>query len=242
MLEDLFFGLIERWSKLRGWLLTWRFRQVFGKDAGKEYHIIYYLKFVQDRTTIFVSQKPKIERPLYANATNLTSIHSCATTRAMGHLVYSFGGNVKVPPTIDSDVDTDEKMDISFISIGGLGNLKTCDLLEDVSHFLRFDKNSIMWGPSILATACDGVDCAFIIKTHPYSNPERTWLCCAGVGEWGTSGAAWLLARKWKDIRKWAKNRPFAIITKTHINSDESTQLVHRFLRYSDTAEFTKLT
>jgi hypothetical protein len=46
----------------------------------------------------------------------------------------------------------------------------------------------------------------------------------------GTSGAAWFLASKWRDICKWAKDKPFATITKTVINSDESTKRVYRFL------------
>lgn len=238
---DLILGLIERLPDLWRYLWTWRFRQVFGRDAGKEYHIVYYIKLVQDRSLVFFSPPAKINRSLFAHTTNLTSINSCATTRAMGHLVHSFGENIKRPPAIDSDVDTDDKMDISFISIGGLTNRKSCDVFEDVSCFLKFSGDSILHGDSILATARDDVDCAFIIKTHPESNPERTWICCAGVGEWGTSGAAWLLGRKWKDIRKWAKDKPFAIITETRFNSDESTTLIHRFVRHKGAQGFTKL-
>jgi hypothetical protein len=238
LFEKLWQWLIYLWR----YLLSWKFMKVFGKDAGKEHHIVYNIKNVKDRSIIFLSPMSEINRPLYANATNLSTINSCATTRAMGHLVYSFGKNVKLPPIMDSEVDIDNKMDLSFISIGGLTNMKTCDLLEDVSHFLKFSGESILWRNEILVTAGNNVDYAFIIKTHPKSNPERTWLCCAGVGEWGTSGAAWYLARKWKDVHKWAKKNPFAIITKTTIKSDETTVVVHKFLRDNDTGEFTKLT
>ncbi|HUT29147.1 MAG TPA: hypothetical protein VMX13_05080 [Sedimentisphaerales bacterium] len=230
------FSLIEQVPRLWRWILAWRFRRVFGRDVGKEYHIIYFIKDVQDREIVFGSPKSKRERRRYANATNLTCITPCADTRAMGHLVYSFGENVKLPPTMDSDVDADERMDISFVSIGGTGNLKTCDLLEDASDFrgFEFKGESILWRTSILVTAHDDVDYALIIKIHPESNPERTWICCAGVGEWGTSGAAWFLARKWKEIHKWAGNKPFAIITKTQFNSDESTVMIHRFRNSED--------
>ena len=223
--------LIEPIRALWRWLWAWKFRRIFGKDAGDNYHIIYYQKYVQDRRTVFISPEPKVKRSLYRHSTNLTTINSCATTRSIGHLVYSFGTKVKTPPAISSDFDTDEKMDISFISIGGVTNLKSCDVLKEVSCFLNFSGDSIKHGDSKLITAAlPDTDCGFIIKVHPSSNPKRTWLCCAGVGEWGTSGAAWFLAMKWKDICKWAKDKPFAIITKTAIGSDESTQLVHRFL------------
>jgi hypothetical protein len=230
------------WICFWHYLLSWKFMRFFGKDAGKEYHIVYNIKSVQDRRDVFLSPNSEVDRPIYSHATNLTTINSCATTRAMGYLVYSFGKNIKLPPIMDSDVDIDKKMDLSFISIGGLTNMKTCDLLEDVSYFLKFKGDSILWRNEILVTAGNNVDYAFIIKTHPKSNPERTWLCCAGVGEWGTSGASWYLARKWKDIHKWAKNKPFAIVTKTTIKSDESTIAVQKFLRDNDTGEFAKLT
>jgi len=133
--------------------------------------------------------------------------------------VHAFGEKVEKPPTISSDADTDDKMDISFISVGGVTNLKTCDVLRDGSNcFLDYRDRSIVHRSSGLAIIEFTPDVAygFIIKINPHSNPQRTWICCAGFEEWSTSGAAWFLATKWKDIRKWAKAKPFAIITKTH--------------------------
>ncbi len=222
------------------WLSSWKFKRIFGKDAGEEYHIIYKINHVPNRSVIFLSYKPKFKRERYSSSTNLTTINSCAETRAIGHLVYAFGEKVYKQPVITSDFDADDRMDISFISLGGVTNLKTCDLLEDVSNFLEYSGDSIK-GPSTLVAANQNIDFAFIIKIHPKSNPERTWLCCAGVGEWGTSGAAWYLSRHWKKIHKWAKNKSFAIITETRRGSDESTLSVHRFLRNGKAGEFTKL-
>ena len=245
-----YLSLIQWIQKLWGWALTWQFRRVFGNDVNEEYHIIYKINEVpviyksnevSGKRIIFPTHTPKFPRKRYCSTTNLTTINSYATTRAVGHLVYAFGKKAHKPPVISSTVDTDEKMDISFISIGGTTNLKTCDLLEDVSYFLDFKGNSIIQGNSQLITATNDIDGGFIIKIHPQSNPERTWLCCAGLGEWGTSGAAWFLSRKWKDIHKWAKSKSFAIITKTTIGSDESTRLVHRFLRNNKTGEFNML-
>jgi hypothetical protein len=248
MRKDSISSLFEWALKSLRWIwaliLAWRFRRVFGKDAGKKYHIIYFIKYVPDKQTEFVSPEPKSKRRLYANAINLTCITPCAETRAMGYLVYSFEKNVKLLPTMTSDVDTDERVDISFVSLGGIGNLKTCDLLEVESPFLGFDfkGNSILWEDSELVTAHDNVDCGLIVKIHPPKKPERTWICCAGVGEWGTSGAAWFLATRWKDIckwrdiHKWVFNKPFAVITKTKVGRDESTITIHTF-RNSDEVE-----
>lgn len=217
-------------QKLWRYLTTWKFRRIFGKDAGKKYHLIYNYKYVKNRSDIFQSPESKIKRYLYRNMANLESINPCADTRSISYLVYSFGETIKVPPVIVSEVDVDKKMEISFVSIGGVTNRKTCDLLEEVSYLLKFNGDSIMHGNSTLVTANQDVDYAFIIKTHPQTYPEQTWICCAGVGEWGTSGAAWFLARKWKSIHKWAKDKPFVIITKTVKRCDEKTQLVHKYI------------
>jgi len=223
--------LVQRVRKLWCYLSVWRFKQVFGRDAGKEFHVIYNINIVP-KGVVFERPEPKVKRDNYKRTQNLTTVNSCATTRAIGYLVYTFGEMVNIPPTIGSDVETDEKMDMSFISIGGVTNLKTCDVLRDDSnHFLDFDKRSIVHRSSRLPIIEFRSDVAYglIIKTNPHSNPERAWICCAGFGERGTSGAAWFLATKWKDIGKWAKKGPFAIITKTEVNSDESTVPIHKF-------------
>ena len=57
-------------------------------------------------------------------------------------------------------------------------------------------------------------DYGIILKIHPQQFRDRTWFVCAGLDEWGTSGAAWYLAKKWKELYKFAKNSPFAVIVK----------------------------
>jgi hypothetical protein len=171
-------------------------------------------------------------------------------------LVYAFGEKDIKPPTISSDEDTDTKMDVSFVSIGGVTNLKSCDVLRDKSnHFLDFgyshDEKIMRYfivskssGRPIIESSKE-FDYGFIIKINPYSNPARTWLCCAGFGEWGASGAAWYLATKWRDIHKWAKDKPFAIITKTEYRNDESTIPIHTFKtseKVGDVARESKVT
>ena len=239
-----YLNLFQWAKKLWYYVLTWTFKQVFGRDAGKEYHVIYNINIVP-KGIVFEKPEPKVNRDDYRRTKNLTTINSCAVTRAIGYLVYAFGEKVNKPPIISSDVDTDDRMDISFISIGGVTNLKTCDVLRDNSNqFLDFSKRSIVHRPSKLPVIefTGDVDYGLIIKIKPHSNPKRTWICCAGFGEWGSSGAAWFLARKWKDIRKWAKDKPFAIITKTDINSDESTELLHKFLTSEDVEDVLRKT
>ncbi len=229
---DLLEYVVKAANKSWSWLLIWMFKQVFGRDAGKEYYVIYNIS-IPPPDTVFSKPEPKVKRDNYRRTRNLETINSCATTRAIGYLVYAFGESVNKPPIICSDIDTDGRMDVSFVSVGGVTSLKSCDVLRDLSnHFLDFTKDSIVHQLSRLPVIKFNTEVAYglIIKINPHSNPERTWICCAGFEEWGTSGAAWFLATKWKHIRKWAKDNPFAIITKAHYHSDESTEIVHKFL------------
>ena len=65
-----------------------------------------------------------------------------------------------------------------------------------------------------------------ILKIHPSQFSNRTWLVCAGLGEWGTSGAAWYLAYKWREIYRFAKSEHFSIIVRVRPGQDESAEPV----------------
>ena len=75
-----------------------------------------------------------------------------------------------------------------------------------------------------------GCDYGIVIKLHPQNNQERTWICCSGFGIWGTSGAAYYLAYRWKEILKWAGDKPFGCVIKTKIGSDDSTEIVEAII------------
>jgi hypothetical protein len=165
---------------------------------------------------------------------HLSSINSNAITRSIGPISYAFGNTVRLSPHINSDTELDQMMDISFLSLGGLNNYKSFDVLDDKSNiFLQFGQNGIIQSRSSgkPIVKIEGVfDYGLIIKIHPEHNRNRTWLCIAGIGEWGTSGAALWLSCHWKEVNKLAKSKPFACITKTKYASDDSTSLVHFFL------------
>jgi hypothetical protein len=52
------------------------------------------------------------------------------------------------------------------------------------------------------------------------------WLACAGLDEWGTSGAAWFLANKWANLNQRAGSRPFAAVVRVRPGQDQSAELV----------------
>ncbi len=207
------------------------FGQIFGSDLD-ELYVIYPSLNSPTRDTMYSKPQSQVPRILVF-AINLTTLNSNAITRSVSHLAYAIGRCSKSLPRIRSDVEMDPLMDISFVTMGGLTNFKSIDVLDNDSNtFLQFKNDRIVSRSSqkTIAKAEGRTDCALILKIHPANNPERTWLCVAGIGEWGTSGAAWWLSRHWKLLRKRAKNKPFACITKTTIGSDDSTSLFRLFL------------
>lgn len=213
-----------------------KFRNIFSDDADGNFRIIYSEYKSPNRETVFPKAESRIARVHAQAAKNLTTINSCATTRAVGHLVYAFGKNIKSSPKVCSDIDTDSNMALSFISIGGVTNFKSCDLLNDPANiFLNFQGTTIVniktKSPVVRLTREPYIDYGLIVKIHPKSNPEQTWICCAGFGEWATSGSAWYLANRWKKIKQWAGDKPFACVVKTKSESDNSTELIECFIK-----------
>lgn len=236
--------LASKIDKAFAWIKSWKFRQVFGNDVTKEFHIIYILYVSPDRSIRFLKPKQTVPGRRPFGGINLTTINSCATTRALGCLVHMFGENSRTPPVILTDSDTDTDMDLSFVSIGGVTNFKTLDLLDNSSNlFLDIEDKSIVAKTSrlpLVTFRSGNYDYGFIIKIHPAENTHRTWICCGGFGEWGTSGAAWFLSKHWKKIRTFAKSKEFVYITRTRGATDEETSVMHNFLNGEDIERLAK--
>ncbi len=227
------------WSKLR----RRRFRQVFGDDVENDFYVIYPAYEVTFATGY---RKPtsRVSRLRPVGGINLTAVNSTAGTRGVSHIAYAVGDYARNAPNIQSDHQMDDRMDISFVSIGGITNFKSLDLFDNAKNvFLDFSFEQpapaivSKQSKSPIVRPTKGIDYGLIIKINPSINEARTWICCAGFAEWGTSGAAWWLAHRWKQIRKKAKNLPFACITKTRIGSDDSTELLHFFGSGKDAAK-----
>lgn len=100
-------------------------------------------------------------------------------------------------------------------------------------HFQKLVSGNLVLDPE------SSFDYGLILKIRPEQFPERVWIVCAGIGEWGTSGAGWYLSNKWKEILK--ANRPwydprglfegadFATIVQVRPGQDESAKMVRHF-------------
>lgn len=217
-----------------------RLKRFFGLDD--DYYLIYCLYNTPecpkaDPNCKLVFRKPPRESvmPKACSGINLQKVTSTASSTGLGYLVETFSKYVKKVPRIYSDIDPviTNKTDVSFVSVGGRTNYKTCDLLDNSSNkFLDFNRLTIISKKTKdcivkLENAEPGYDFGFILKINPSSNLERTWICCCGFGITATIGASYYLSKKWKKIRKYTGNKPFGCVIKSKSGSEEETEATH---------------
>lgn len=69
-------------------------------------------------------------------------------------------------------------------------------------------------------------DKGIIVKITNKHFPEYKCFVCAGLGEWGTSGAVWYLANNWEKLLKDYNKNDFGVVVETTPLSLESTQII----------------
>jgi hypothetical protein len=168
-------------------------------------------------------------------------VSSCEL-RAAKYLSELIGREVYQSPLLSSDFEIRDKLNISFISFGRpSSNFKSRDALRnDGNKLIKFDNSTFTTyrtnRPVIRHQ--QGFDYGLILKINPTQFPEKTWIICAGIGEWGTSGASWYLANKWKELFRFAKGEAFAIIVKVRNLQDESSEPVVRIKSPEDAESY----
>lgn len=241
-----------------------KFKYILGNDADKdsEFHLVYaklelpavYNKIDNDYKIL---EKPyfktKIRKNKQANFSMSYPVSSCEV-RALKYLTSSlfsqFSGKTKLVADIDECVE--DSLNISYISLGGpLSNYKTEDLLSNEGNrFLTMGDNNFYTidKKPILKYFELEHDYGIIIKIHPIEFPNRVWIACTGLGEWGTSGAAWYLSNKCTELLKKLKNSlnllyikeadDFAALIKVKTGQDESAKLIAFFKSNKDILTF----
>ena len=221
-----------------------RFRQFFGEDifSGTESRCrLVYGSFLLDESIL---DQSKLRRDKNGHVTKMfylkegkpsvrisidKPISSCEI-RAIKYLAEVMGGESQKTPSLSTDDDLKAVLNLSFVALGGPNsNFKTEDAIEDDGNqFVRFCGNWFVdkEGKPVPGYREKGFDYGLIMKIHPSQFPERTWFACAGFAEWGTSGAAWYLAHRWKKIHRNAKAKAFAIIVNVRPHRDQSAQPV----------------
>lgn len=162
---------------------------------------------------------------------------STCDARAVGYLSSAFAIARKQPPKIITDEEILPKWDATLICFGSSGsNVKTREILQleentyaDFDSFVREGKHipgiRTKWNNSSFTGEDDPRgDKGLIMKLPNPRFPKHTLTVCAGLGEYGTSGAVFYLSRHWEMLYKRYKGDPFCVIVAVSTGSDESAK------------------
>ncbi len=229
-----------------------KFRRLFGADVldGSNFHLVYAQLGLR---TVTNEQGNVVTHPYIKPGEEISGVGfsidrpvSSCEVRAAKYLAEIIGAESRQAPMLSSDYELRGRLNISFVSFGGpLSNYKTKDAIENKGNeFIRFDnQNNFVSKKSgrIVLYREQGFDYGLILKIHPTQFPERIWLVCAGLGEWGTSGAAWYLSHKWREIYDYAKQKSFAIIVRVRPNQDESAEPIIKVKNSTEAEQYANM-
>ncbi len=216
-----------------------RFKRVFGSTAS-EYFIAFAsleinpaIQQIARSTDAKLGEFPLVKPSRPDLAFKAQKVVSGCELRALSYLGSSLVSNGGMEVKVVADEEISNKLDVDCVSLGAMSNLKTRDVFSNPANRLA----EYSYGPSFFLSKKDGkalcpiqpgFDYGIILKIHPSQFPGRTWIACAGIGEWGTSGASWFLANKWKEIAKRVKQtEQFVCVFEVMPGQDESARLYH---------------
>lgn len=138
----------------------------------------------------------------------------------------------KAVPVMD-DMNAFENLNRTFVSLGSSTTNRTTNLIlrEPNNEFLEFRQEGMTFlilekksGRRFVGDFQGPVkkDHGMVLKIPNQRFPGHFFFVCAGLGEWGTSGASWYLATKWRDLQREFGDAAFGVVVEVELGSDES--------------------
>lgn len=156
------------------------------------------------------------------------------TVRVVSHFTHFFttnsAGGKTVPFVLDREASAD--WDRTFFCTGSPDtNIKTFDIFAlPEQQFVKAVYGSAglrVWDMGGVEYGFEaGRDRAVLLKMRNPHFPKHSLVVCAGLGEWGSTGAAWFLTRKWTALAKRFGAKDFCLIIEVNPGSDESAREV----------------
>jgi hypothetical protein len=153
---------------------------------------------------------------------------------AISHLVGSLSRYRTFPILIEIDQTGFNRLNRTIVALGTPYSNALSEFIvrQERNQFCRFgrdekgafielvhQKNVLRYPPKEA-----GQDVAVILKIRNERFPKHYMFVCAGLGEWGTSGAAWFLANQWSALDDYGEE--FAVGLTVDIGCDESAKVI----------------
>jgi hypothetical protein len=198
------------------------FRKVFGR--GNKIHLI-----VGELTPIGTQTHPfNFHKPSFVGqAFRADKVASMSEVRASAYLSSKLVASVGIG--IASDEATRAILDADYIALGAMNNQLSRSMFDVAQVEFHMSTGQFISKTAkrpIKVPAQPNHDYGVLLKMHPVQFPERTWITCSGYGEWGTSGAAWFLANRWRKIADQVQHSAFVAVIDVEREKDESATLL----------------
>jgi hypothetical protein len=152
------------------------------------------------------------------------------STRAVGYILYTFSPYFRKNIVIRADEEASANWEGTFICLGSsVSNIKTNDikLNQDNKLVLEDYNGSITLKNGKKFAVDDRNDKGYILKLKNPFFKDYSLFICSGLGEWGTSGAAFYLTKHWLKINQAFGDDNFVIIVSVNPGADESAKQIY---------------
>jgi hypothetical protein len=134
---------------------------------------------------------------------------------------------------LTTDVESASDWEQTFISLGSsVSNAKTDHVKKlPENPWLVNDMNGVFEfkDGTRVALENDGRDKGIIMKIPNPHSSGHSLIVCAGLGEWGTSGAAWYLANRWRELSSRFGSAPFLVLVDVEVGGDQTAREIRYF-------------
>lgn len=232
------FSIGLSWAGLRKWIFNSRARFFWGKGLFEDAFVVSHGTLSDERrqepgnhVAFFKTYRDGRTIRVAGPAGNI--LGDCEV-RSISYLLNAISKHRQQPVAIESDTTAYARLSRTIVSLGSpSSNELTEIILSDARNkYASFGQDET--GPFIYLQeqrlkirAFDGSpgrDLGLVLKISNQRFPGHYFYVCAGIGEWGTSGAAWYLANRWRELDDVGEE--FGEIVQVEIGSDESARRV----------------
>ncbi|MCH8300178.1 MAG: hypothetical protein IIC39_06520, partial [Candidatus Marinimicrobia bacterium] len=116
------------------------------------------------------------------------------------------------------------------LAIDNLGSNNLYSLEISTSQFREWEVDGTRY-PFQINQDNVHLDSGIIARLENPYHKEHYLYVCAGLGEWGTTGAAYYLFRNWEKLyKRFKKNKNFCLVLEVEVGSDQTAREVRAFI------------
>jgi hypothetical protein len=235
---DAYFTVGLSWTSLRKWVLNSRARFFWGKGLFGDAFVVSHGTLSDERLQQPGNHASFFKR--YRDGRTISvagpagNVLGDCEVRSISYILNAISKHRQQPVAIESDTKAYSRLSRTLVSLGSPSSNELTEIIlsEARNKYASFGQDEAgsfiyLQQERLKIRAFDGSprrDLGLVLKITNQRFPGHYFYVCAGLGEWGTSGAAWYLANKWGELDDIGEE--FGEIVQVEIGSDESATRV----------------